>query len=140
MYIPSIAEIAEKWERVTPARAQDYILGVKTTRKDWEAETLAAAVNYERGVTAAIGEQRFQRGVSKAGTAKWRKNTIEKGGTRWGQGVRLGGVEYARGFQPYRDALEALDLPPRGPRGDPVNLERVRVIAETLHALKLQIG
>lgn len=140
MYIPSIAVIAEKWERVTPLRSQDYITGVKTTRKDWEAETIAAADNYARGVTAAIADRRFERGVAKAGTEKWRKNAVEKGGTRWGQGVRLGGVEYAKGFQPYRDALEALDLPPRGPRGDPMNIERVRIIAETLHQLKLQIG
>lgn len=140
MYIPSIAVIAEKWERVTPLRATDYIEGVRSTRVDWEAETIAAAGNYAQGVSQAIAENRFERGVRKAGTEKWRTNTIEKGGTRWGQGVRLGGVEYARGFQPYRDALEALVLPPRGPRGDPMNLERVRVIAETLHALKLQIG
>jgi len=140
MEIKSIAAIAEKWERVTPLRSQDYIDGVRTTRKDWEAETIAAAENYIQGVQEAITNGRFQRGVSKAGTEKWRKNTIEKGGTRWGQGVRLGGIEYARGFAPYRDALEALVLPPRGPRGDPRNIERVRVIAETLHALKMQIG
>jgi len=140
MEIKSIAAITEKWERVTPLRSQDYTEGVRTTRKDWEALTIAAAENYAQGVTAAIADQRFQRGVAKAGTEKWKKNTIEKGGTRWGQGVRMGGMEYARGFAPYRDALEALVLPPRGPRGDPRNIERVRLIAETLHALKRQIG
>lgn len=140
MEIKSIASIAEKWERVTPLRSQDYIEGVRTTRKDWEAETLAAAENYAIGVTQAIAENRFERGVAKSGTEKWRRNTVEKGGTRWGQGVRLGGAEYARGFAPYRDELEAIDLPPRGPRGDPRNIERVRVIAERLHALKLRIG
>ena len=125
---------------MTPLRSQDYIDGVRTTRKDWAAETVAAAENYAIGVTTAIAEDRFQRGVSKAGTDKWRSKTIEKGGTRWGQGVRLGGADYARGFDPYRNELEAIDLPPRGPRGDPRNIERVRVIAERLHALKLRIG
>jgi len=140
MEIKSIAAIAEKWERVTPLRSQDYIEGVRTTRKDWAELTVAAAENYIQGVQAAIADGRFQRGVEKVGTQKWRENTISKGGTRWGQGVRLGGIEYAKGFAPYRDALEALVLPPRGPRGDPRNIERVRVIAETLHALKIRIG
>ncbi|MBA7577503.1 hypothetical protein ES708_19356 [subsurface metagenome] len=140
MEIKSIAAIAEKWERVTPLRSQDYLDGVRTTRKDWETETVAAAENYAIGVTQAIAENRFERGVAKVGTEKWRRNSIEKGGTRWGQGVRMAGPEYARGFAPYRDELEAIDLPPRGPRGDPRNIERVRVIAERLHALKLRIG
>lgn len=140
MEIKSTSAIAEKWERVTPLRSQDYVEGVRTTRKDWAGETIAAAENYAIGVTQAIAEDRFQRGVSKAGTDKWREKTIAKGGTRWGQGVRLGGADYARGFDPYRNELEAIDLPPRGPRGDPRNIERVRVIAERLHALKLRIG
>ncbi len=140
MEIKSTAAIAEKWERVTPMRSRDYLEGVSTTRKDWAGNTVAAAENYNIGVTQAIAEERFQRGVQKAGTEKWKRNTIEKGGTRWGQGVRMAGPEYARGFDPYRNELEAIDLPPRGPRGDPRNIERVRVIAERLHALKLRIG
>jgi len=140
MEIRSIASIAEKWGRVTPMRSQDYIIGVQTTRKDWASNTVAAGPNYVQGVQQAIAENRFERGVEKAGTAKWKTNTIEKGGTRWGQGVRMAEPEYARGFGPYRDELEAIDLPPRGPRGDPMNIERVRIIAERLHALKLRIG
>jgi len=140
MEIKPTAAIAEKWERVTPMRSQDYIEGVQTTRKDWAENTVAAAEIYNIGVQAAIAQQRFERGVQKAGTPKWKKNTIEKGATRWGQGVRLAGVEYAKGFAPYRDELEAIDLPPRGPRGAPQNIERVRIIAERLHALKIRIG
>jgi len=140
MEIRSIQSIAEKWGRVTPMRSQDYIIGVQTTRKDWASNTIAAAPNYVQGVQQAIAENRFERGVEKAGTPKWKTNTIEKGGTRWGQGVRMAESEYARGFSPYRDELEAIILPPRGPRGDPMNIERVRIIAERLHALKLAIG
>lgn len=140
MEIKSIQTIAEKWGRVTPMRSRDYLDGVKTTRKDWSTNTVAATENYNIGVQEAIAENRFARGVEKAGTEKWRQHSIEKGGTRWGQGVRMSEPEYARGFAPYRDELEAIDLPPRGPRGAPQNIERVRIIAERLHALKLRIG
>ena len=110
MEIKSIQSIAEKWGRVTPMRSQDYIQGIQTTRKDWAANTIAAAGNYEQGVQEAIANQRFERGVEKAGTPKWRSAAIEKGGTRWGQGVRMSEGAYASGFQPYRDELEAIDL------------------------------
>ncbi|MBA7575561.1 hypothetical protein ES708_17391 [subsurface metagenome] len=54
MEIKSTASIAEKWERVTPLRSRDYLEGIRTTRKDWAAETVAAAESYAIGVTAAI--------------------------------------------------------------------------------------
>jgi hypothetical protein len=33
--------------------------------------------------------------------------------------------------------IESIQLPPRGPKGDPRNIERVRVIAQALRARKL---
>jgi len=54
--------------------------------------------------------------------------------------VRLARVDYEEGFKPYRDLIASIDLPPRGPRGDPSNIDRVRIIAERLHALKRSIS
>lgn len=138
--IPPIAEIAEKFERVTPGRVPDYTAGVQHPRRDWGDATVAAAGVYTEAMTAALAAGRFALGVTKAGTRKWQEKTISKGPTRWAQGVRMAGVDFARGFQPYRDEIERIVLPPRGPRGDARNLERVRIIAEALHALKLRIG
>lgn len=138
--IKPTAEIAEKWERVTPSRVPDYEAGVRRPRRSWEDATTEAADAYAQGVTAAIAENRFEGGVRAAGDRKWQEKTLQKGPGRWAEGVRISGVDYASGFDPYRDEIERIVLPPRGPRGDPRNIERVRIIADALHALKIRLA
>ena len=137
--IKSTAEIAEKWSRVTPGRVRDYTDGVENPRRDWADATHAASDAYEAGVMQAIADERFQFGVRNAGTRKWREKTLAKGPNRWSEGVRISTNDFRTGFDPYRDEIERINLPPRYPRGDPRNLERVRVIAEALHALRLAL-
>ncbi|RLE52464.1 MAG: hypothetical protein DRJ26_04735, partial [Candidatus Methanomethylicota archaeon] len=112
--------------------------GVKNPKKDWETQTIAAADAYKEGVQAAISEGRFEKGVRKAGTEKWKKKATTLGVTRWGPGVAAAREAYERGFAPYRDIIERLDLPPRRPKGDPGNIDRVRVIAMALHEAKVK--
>jgi len=135
--IRSVSEIKEKWLRVTQARADDYRKGVANPKKDWEAGAKAAEPAYEAGVTAAIGRKAFGRGVSEAGTAKWKKKAEELGTARFGPGVAAAGPDYEKGMGPVVDTIRATSLPPRGPRGDPANIERVRVMADALHRLKV---
>ena len=140
MDIKKLDQIAEKWGRVTPGRTRDYTLGVESPRKDWASATLQATSAYNQGMTDSIAERRWDRGVERAGTAKWKAKTLAKGPQRWSQGVTLAQPDYNRGFAPYHEALSLIQLPPRGPKGDPANIERVRVIAEALHELKRRIG
>ena len=138
--IKTLDAIVEKYTRVTPGRSRDFQLGVENPRRDWMDATLAAEDTWERAMQEAIADRRHERGVRRAGTRKWQENTISKGVSRWSQGVGMAGGSYREGFAPYRDLIESIDLPPRGPRGSPENLERVRIIAEQLHALKLRLG
>ncbi len=135
--IRSSSEIARKWAEVTPRRADDYKAGVSSPKKDWATETAAAEEQYNDGVTDAIGRGAFGRGVSEAGSEKWRKGALEKGVNRWGPGVRIAQPDFEAGFRPYRDTIEATTLPPRRRTGDPANIERVAVIAAALHARKV---
>jgi len=137
--IRSAKEIAEKWGRVTPGRAPDYEYGVKNPKADWEAGALKAKDAWSEGVTSAVQEDRFAKGVKKATTAKWQKRAIEKGVPRWPQGVRLGLPDYEAGFTPFAEEIARIELPPRFPKGDPRNLERVAAIATALHQLKRKI-
>ncbi len=138
--IASAAAIAAKWARVTPTRAADYQAGIESPRRDWQKNTAAAKGAYEAGVTEAIAQDRFTKGVNKAGNSTWQRGALEKGVPRWGQGVQLAESAYEKGFAPYREAIDKLALPPRFARRDPRNLARVAAVTTALAKVKTSIG
>ena len=136
METKSIGATQEKWGRVTPQRTEDYKLGVQTPRRDWLAGAVAAKENHKSAmVTAAAGDS-FSKGCTRAGTSRWQTKALSKGPARFAEGVMLGAPDYGAGFGPFQQALVALTLPPRFPRGDPRNLTRVSVIAVALRKVK----
>lgn len=138
MKVKSAADIAKKWARVTPERAADYEEGVRNPKKDWKTETKKAEKNYEAGVATAVREKRFGKGVDKAGTEKWQEGAVTKGVARFGPGVAGAQKKYEEGFAPYREVLERTDLPPRYPKGDARNYERVKAVGQALHKKKVE--
>jgi len=138
--IKPLARSSEKWKRQSQTAQPEYVAGVTGTKKDWAQNTGAAAANYETGVQSAIADQRFQRGVQAAGTSKWRNNTLAKGPARWADGIAKSIGNYEKGFAPYQQAIEQIDLPPRGPKGSPQNIQRVAAIADRLHQVKLNLN
>ncbi len=134
--VKSASDIAEKWGRVTPERSVDYEKGIRNPKKDWAASTKAAEGAYKEGVTKAAQEGRFGKGVTKAGTAKWQEKALSVGPARFSQGVSVAKPDFEKGFAPFRDVIEKTSLPPRFAKGDPRNIERVKVMAQALHAAK----
>ena len=134
--IKSLDKVSTKWSEVTPQRAGEYQSGVQNPRRSWSQATGDAAENYNAGVTEAMSRGAFAKGVANAGDEAWRKGAVEKGVSRWPQGVRLGKSSYQQGFAPYHAAISGLTLSPRGPKGDPRNYDRVREIGERLHEVK----
>jgi len=128
--------ISKKWARVTPQRTEDFDAGVKNPRTDWKDATMAAETRYKDGVAKAAARGAFGKGVSKAGTSKWQQKTIEKGTRRWGEGVQLAEKDYETGFAPYADVIKNTVLPPRYPKGDPRNIDRVTAMSKALRAKK----
>lgn len=135
--IKSLSAIADKWTRVTPGRTEDYKIGIQNPRRDWAEETLAAESNYKAGVDAAQAKGLFVKGVTKAGTSKWKEKSLKKGPGRFAEGVYMAGPDYEKGFAPYHAAIERVDLGPRFPKRDPRNLDRVRKIVDALVAEKV---
>lgn len=140
MRVKSLAEIREKWQRVTAQRAPDYQAGVENPKVDWAQATAAAEGNYEQGVQQSIAAKRFGKGVKRVGSSKWAKGAIEKGVARWPTGVAAAGPEFEKGFGPFRDALERLTLPPRRARRDPANLNRVKAVVDNMIATAERAG
>ncbi len=133
--IKSIQDIGKKFIDVTPGRAVQYAEGSAAPRVDWEQATAAAEGRFEEGIQLAIQRKAFGKGVREAGTAKQQKGVKEKGVSRWPVGIRLALAAYVKGFGPYRDEIERTELPPKYPRRDPRNLDRVAALNKALGEL-----
>lgn len=136
--IKPLSSIRDKWTRVTPGRTEDYKLGIQNPRRDWKDETLAGKENWKAGVDAAAAKDLFAKGVTKAGTEKWRDRALKKGPGRFAEGVYIAGPDYESGFKPYHEAISRVDLGPRFPKRDPRNLNRVKAIVDAMIAEKIK--
>lgn len=137
--IKSLDAISQKWVRVSQVSGTSYEEGIRNPTSDWKQQTQAAAANYKAAMAASLANDSFTKAVGKSSSANWQKNAIDKGVTRWPEGIRLGSENYAKGFAPFRDTIQQLQLPPRGPKGSPGNIARVAKLAEALHNKKVQL-
>lgn len=134
--LPALSDLSGKWNRRSATAGPEYEAGVKNPRTSWAQAASAAKGSYAAGVQQAIQGDRYNKGVTQAGDTRWQSKAIEKGPTRFAQGVSVSQADYEKGFAPYRDAIERIDLPPRGPRGSEQNYARVAPIGKALAALK----
>lgn len=122
-----------KWAGKVAVAREDYVSGITAPRVDWQTATAKAEGSYEQGVQRGIASKQFGKGVARAGTAKWQKGALEKGPGRWMEGVAAATDEYRTGMSEVISVIEGVTLPPRGPKGDPANYDRVRAIGTALH-------
>jgi len=136
MQVKSADAAAKKWAARAGAAGGDYSNGVQTTQKDWATDTAAQAGAWATGVQTAAANGTFAKGVNAAGTAKWKSRASGIGAQRYPQGVAAAQPNYQSGIGPVLQTLQGLTLPPRGPKGDPGNLNRVTAIDQALRKLK----
>jgi hypothetical protein len=117
-----------------------YTAGVQAPRQPWAAATSAAATTWANGVSAAVTDGRFAKGVNNAGDATWSSGCINVGAARYPGGIAAGKNKYSAKISPYLTAISNLTLPARLPKGDPGNVQRVAAIDAALRALKLSLG
>ena len=138
--IKPIEQSAQKWQRRAENAGQDYEMGVKNPRTSWVAAASAAGPAYRLAVTAAAGRGAFEAGVRRAGDEKWRKNSEEKGVTRYPEGVRLAVGEWQKGYTPYQAGVQALTLPARGVTGSEANYQRAALVGKASRAIKERLS
>ena len=136
--IKSVSASADKWVKRAGAATADYAAGVAAPRRSWEDATADAADAQEAGVTLAIANKSFEKGVRNAGNSKWQRKAKEVGAPRYGPGVAAAKGDYETGFSPFAAVIAGITLPPRGPKGDPRNFERSKIIGEALHEAKVK--
>lgn len=135
--VKDIGTVTTKWSQRAQAAGADYKNGVTNPRNDWAANTAAASDSWGQGVSQAVANGRFSKGVAKAGNAKWQAGAVNKGAVRYPQGVAAGSTNYNAGFGPFLQTISGLTLPPRGPKGSPNNYQRVSAVGDALHRQKI---
>ncbi|MEM4430210.1 MAG: hypothetical protein QXM08_03540 [Thermofilaceae archaeon] len=129
-------KIVEKWRSRASAASGDYAAGVEAPKYDWQKNTLAASDAWKSGITEAAAKNMFAKGVAATPTDFWKSRAITLGTARFADGVSKSVDVYKAKWAPYYDVLTKIELPPRGARGDPKNIERVRAIITALRAKK----
>lgn len=128
-----------KWAARAAVATQDYKDGIQGAGKKWEEATVAATANQAAGVQAALQRGAYANGVRKAGGGKWERKAADVGSQRFAQGVNAAQGDYEAAVTPYFAVIEQTKLPPRGPKGDPNNINRVIVLNKALREKKLQL-
>lgn len=135
-----LSRVVSKWAQNAGQASSSYAEGVQNPRNDWAQATAASAESYKQGVTKAAADGRFARGVARAGTAKQQNNALNKGVSRYSGGIAVAQPEYQTAMEPVLRTIQNVQLPPRKPKGDPSNIDRVKAIAAALHAQKTGSG
>jgi len=129
-------KIVEKWRSRATAATSDFAAGVETPRNPWSKGALAASETWKSAVTEAAARDAYRKGVSARTDEFWKTRTLTVGAARYSDGVSKSVDIYKGNWSAYYDVLSKLELTPRGPRGDPKNLERVRAIMQALRSKK----
>ncbi len=133
-------QLQEKWARKAQQATPDYESGVRQPKTDWQQAAEAARDAWAQGVQQAVQRNAFASGVRRVGTQKWQSGAVEKGARRYGEGVNVAAQQNAwqQGFEPFAQVIQGTTLPPRGPKGDPRNIERVATMARALREAKVR--
>lgn len=138
--IKPLSRIADKWgANASSGEARNaYTDGVTSPRRSWASSAAAADEARKQGLADADARGAFVAGVTAAGDSKWKARSQSVGPSRFSQGVQAGKPSFQSGFQKYHGVIAGVTLPPRGAKGDPSNIDRVRAIADALHQAKVQ--
>mgnify|MGYP001561452650 CR=1 FL=1 len=137
--VKSISSAADKLVRNAQAASQEWLENTKAAGEAWVTGTQGAKLNYGQAVRSGGIEDRFARGVAKAGAAKFVRKVSDVGGQRFAPGVSAGKVDYQANAEGYFSLLAGLSLPPRAPRGSASNTQRVVAVDQALNAKRLAL-
>ncbi len=123
--VRSAADSAKKFVTRASAAQPDYASGVANAGGRWQAGAEAANDAFKQGVQDALADDRFVRGVRKAGAAKYQMNASKLGPDRFRTGVANAEGAYSQGVSPFISAMQGFDYGPRGARGSATNRSRI---------------
>ena len=137
--VKTAEQAGEKYDARARVAVDDYAREAAASGDVWASNTQAAKENYRSAISAAGIADRFLGGVRRAGAAKYVRKIEAVARDRYAPGISAGLTDYKERTEPFLATLRALVLPPRKPRGDPGNLQRVDAANKALHAKRLAL-
>lgn len=126
-----------KWITRARVATPDYEMGIKAPKEPWLERAIAAKPTFSAAIKAPEVPDLFERGIKRAGKARWEDMALKKGRDRYAPGVELSEPYYSAQMSEILGVIERTVIPARQPRGDVRNLERVKKIFDELHAWRL---
>lgn len=126
-----------KWIARARVARPDYEAGIEKPKIPWEAAAIAAKDTFKAAITAPAVPDLYERGIKRAGDVRWRTMAVKKGADRYAPGIELSEPYYTAQMGEILGVIEKTVIPPRRPRGDPLNIDRVKGIFDALHAWRL---
>lgn len=119
---------ARKWLNNAGRAGPEYALGIQNPKKDWAQETMDAEQRWQSGLQDSFAKGTRKLGVQRAGTAKWQRGALEKGVTRYPQGIQAGAQAMMEAQQIGAQEQDVVDRSlagmPRGPKASAENINR----------------
>jgi hypothetical protein len=123
--VKSAAQIADAYNRAIGAVGPAYQAGINAA-DGWQASAVAGQGLYEEKMRQPETLARRATGIAKVSDSEWKSKALNKGAARIGPGMEASKEKRTRNFEPYRSALESVQLPARV--SDPVANVQNRVV------------
>lgn len=137
--VKPISAAGAKFVRNAGAATQEYAANAKAAGDAYATGAVAAAPTFKAAVSAPNIQGAYASGVQRAGAAKYARGVDQKGSARYGPGVAAAQGDYVAATQPYFDTIASTQLPARGVRGSPGNIQRVAALATALNQKRQQM-
>ena len=137
--VKDIGASTTKWSENASRSAAEFATQAEAAAELWAGNTAKAADTFHMAVSAPGMKERFRRGVTRAGAAKFARKIRDVARDRFAPGVAAAITDYTAGAEPYFATIAALTLDARKPRGDPANYRRVEQIGKALNAKRLAL-
>lgn len=138
MKVKSQSAIKKNFEASTALVTQRYKDGL--VGATWKEEAKDGQDLYEQMMSDPAVLARREKGIDRVSDEEWRQAATNKGGPIIAGRMKDSSAKQASRFEPYRNALEAMTLPPR--TADPATnvLNRVTPIAVRFREIKNEQG
>lgn len=107
MATKTVDQIIEKYQRGISGAGADYAAGVSNPSRPWAQATVQGAERWRQGLQEAMQNRAFEKGVQRAGDAKWQEKAANIGAQRYAASAAEAASAYAKEAQKVMGAANA---------------------------------